>query len=201
MADARPNLVKGLLMAEAASSTFYELQFIGAPDWFKEIGFEKPYGVTRTPLSFEPAAPAAGLDVVQQEKADKSGLVRCWMQKEPARKLVNFKSIPVLLMVGEASFQAPAAHCNTYFLTQAGVQHDFIRLEDVGLHALGQERSPPGIGESAGDGRCDCRACARQSENTHRRNYSKRHSPRGGGGLQFRWQWTMVLSVGISHRQ
>src|SRR5215475_8866511 len=31
---------QGLLMAEAASSPFYELQFIGAPDWFKEIGFE-----------------------------------------------------------------------------------------------------------------------------------------------------------------
>jgi hypothetical protein len=40
-------------------------------------------------------------------------------------------------MVGEASFQAPAAHCNTYFLTQAGVQHDFIRLEDVGIHGNG----------------------------------------------------------------
>jgi pimeloyl-ACP methyl ester carboxylesterase len=137
MADARPNLVKGLLMAEAASSPFYELQFIGAPDWFKEVGFEKPYGVTRTPLTFEPAAPSAGLDVVRQEKPDKPSLVRCWMQKEPARKLVNFKSIPVLLMVGEASFQAPAAHCNTYFLTQAGVQHDFIRLEDVGIHGNG----------------------------------------------------------------
>jgi hypothetical protein len=33
------------------------------------------------------------------------------MQKEPARKLVNFKDIPVLVMTAEASFQTPSAHC------------------------------------------------------------------------------------------
>jgi pimeloyl-ACP methyl ester carboxylesterase len=137
MADARPQLVKGLLMAEAASSPFYEVQFVGAPNWFKELEFEKPYGLTRTPLTYEPAAGPNGLDVVQQEKPDGPGLVRCWMQKEPARKLVNFKNIPVLLMVGEGSFQAPVGHCNTYLLKQAGVPHDFIRLESVGIRGNG----------------------------------------------------------------
>jgi pimeloyl-ACP methyl ester carboxylesterase len=114
MAEARPHLVKGLLMAEAASSPFYEIQFVGAPNWFKELEFEKPYGLTRTSLSYDPPAGPNGLEVVQQAMPDGPGLVRCWMQKEPAHKLVNFKNIPVLLMVGEASFQAPVAHCNAY---------------------------------------------------------------------------------------
>ena len=138
MADARPNLVKGCLMVEAAVVAVLRARTsIGAPDWFKEIGLEKPWGFTRTPLTSIRRLHAADLDLVQQEKADAPDLVRCWRQKEPARKLVNFKAIPVLLMVGEASFQAPTAHCNAAFLKQAGVQHDFVRLADVGIHGNG----------------------------------------------------------------
>ena len=111
MADARPNLVKALLIVEAASSPFHELQFVGAPDYFKDLGLEKPYGFTRTPLTYSPLAGAEGLDIVQEQKPQGPGLVRCWMQKEPARKLVNFKDVPVLIMTAEASFQAPSAHC------------------------------------------------------------------------------------------
>src|SRR5262245_1370335 len=70
MADARPNLVKALLMVEAAAAPYYELQYVGAPDWFKELGFEKPYGFTRTPLTYSPPAGPNGLDIVRQEKPD-----------------------------------------------------------------------------------------------------------------------------------
>ena len=137
MADARPALVRGLLMVEAASSPFHETAFVGAPDWFKDLGFEKPFGFTRTPISFSPAAPPEGLDVVQQEQPDGPGLARCWMQKEPARKLTNFKSIPILIMNAEASFQAPTAHCAKLMLDQAGVAHDFIPLASLGIHGNG----------------------------------------------------------------
>jgi pimeloyl-ACP methyl ester carboxylesterase len=137
MADARPNLVKALLMVEAGSSPFYEIAFVGPPNYFKDLGLEKPFGFTRTPLTYSPAAGPNGLDIVQQEKPEGPGLVRCWMQKEPVRKLVNFKEIPVLIMNAEASFEAPAAHCNHILLQQAGVEHDFIRLEDIGIHGNG----------------------------------------------------------------
>lgn len=137
MADARPNLVKGLLMVEASSRPFYEIQFVGAPEWFKDLGFEKPFGVSRTPITYSPPAPPSGLDVVKQTKADAPDLAPCWLQKEPARKLVNFKNIPVLIMSGEASFHAPAAHCSKLFLDQAGVEHDFIRLGEIGIHGNG----------------------------------------------------------------
>jgi pimeloyl-ACP methyl ester carboxylesterase len=137
MADARPNLVKGLLMVEATGSPYYEMELVGAPEWFKETGLEKPFGVTRTPITFSPPAPEKGLDIVRQEKADAPDVARCWMQKEPARKLVNFKNIPVLVMIAEASFQRPTAHCNTLFLKQAGVEHDYILLSDIGIHGNG----------------------------------------------------------------
>src|SRR5205085_8023006 len=125
-----PDLIKGLLMVEAASSPFHELQYVGAPDYFKDLGPEKPYGFTRTPLTFSPPAGPQGLDIVQEEKPQGPGLVRCWMQKAPARKLVNFANIPVLVMTAEASFQAPSAHCASLMLEQARVAHEFIRLAD-----------------------------------------------------------------------
>jgi len=137
MADARPNLVKGLLMVEATGVPYYEIQYVGGTNWYKDLELEKPFGVTRTPLTFSPAVPASGLDIVRQEKADAPDLARCWMQKEPARKLVNFKTIPVLVMIAEASFQRPTAQCNDIFLKQAGVEHDFVLLSDIGIHGNG----------------------------------------------------------------
>jgi hypothetical protein len=59
------------------------------------------------------------------------------MQNEPLRKLGNFKDIPVLIMTAEASFQAPSAHCASLVLKYAGVDHDFIRLADIGIHGNG----------------------------------------------------------------
>jgi hypothetical protein len=64
-------------------------------------GREKPYGFTRTPLTYPPPAGAEGLDVVQEEKPQGPGLVHCWMQKEPVRKFVNFKDIPILIMTAD----------------------------------------------------------------------------------------------------
>jgi pimeloyl-ACP methyl ester carboxylesterase len=138
MADARPSLVKGLLMIEAANSTFYELQLVGAPDWFKDGQLSKPWGLTRTPLAYSPPTKdPAELGSVQQEKAEGPDLARCWLQSEPAHQLPNLKNIPILLLQSEASFAAPNAHCSERFLRQAGVASDFVRLGDIGIHGNG----------------------------------------------------------------
>jgi pimeloyl-ACP methyl ester carboxylesterase len=137
MADARPELVKGLLMVEATGPPYYDIEFTGAPDYFKYAGFTKPFGLTRTPLLFSPPAATSGLDIVEQDKADGPDVARCWMQKEPARKLVNFKHIPILILSAEASFEFPTAHCSKIFLDQAGVGHDFVQLADLGIHGNG----------------------------------------------------------------
>ena len=67
---------------------------------------------------------------MQQDKADAPDLVRCWLQAEPARKLANLKSIPVLIVMGEASYHATYDHCTVAYLTQAGVPTTFIRLAE-----------------------------------------------------------------------
>ncbi len=74
---------------------------------------------------------------MRQDKADAPDLARCWEQKEPLKKLVNFRNIPTLQMSAEASFGAPTAHCNAKFLESAGVPVDFIKLADIGIRGNG----------------------------------------------------------------
>jgi pimeloyl-ACP methyl ester carboxylesterase len=137
-ADARPQLVKALLMVEAGSSSFYDIKLVGAPEWFKDGELSKPFGVSRAPITYDP--PVKGIEdfaLVRQDKPDSPDVARCWEQKEPAKKLVNFKNIPTLQMSAEASFGAPTAHCNALFLKSAGVPVDFIKLADIGIHGNG----------------------------------------------------------------
>jgi len=137
-ADARPQLVKGLLMVEAGSSSFYDIKLVGAPNWYEDGELGKPFGVTRAPITYDP--PVKGVEdftLVRQDKPDAPDLARCWEQKEPLHKLVNFKNIPTLQMSAEASFGAPMAHCNYKFLKSAGVPVDFIKLGDIGIHGNG----------------------------------------------------------------
>jgi len=138
VADARPQLVKALLMVEAGTSSFYEVKLVGAPHWFEDGALSKPFGVTYAPITYDP--PVKGIEdfaLVRQDKPDAPELARCWRAKEPAPKLINFKNIPTLQMSAEASFGAPTAHCNAAFLKQVGVPVDFIRLAEIGIRGNG----------------------------------------------------------------
>ena len=138
IADARPNLVKGIVAIEAGGTTFHDVEFTGPPTWFKDGPMSKPWGLTRTPVTYAPAVTdPSQLAIVQQDQPDGPGLVRCWLQKEPARQLPNLRGIAILSIVSEASFAAPDEHCGAKFLTQAGVANTFVRLPDIGIHGNG----------------------------------------------------------------
>jgi pimeloyl-ACP methyl ester carboxylesterase len=138
IANDRPNLIKGMIMVEAAGSPFHEIANVGPPDWFKDEGLSKPWGFTRTPVDFDPPiSDPSELALEQQEKPDAPDLFRCWRQKEPARQLVKLKGIPIMLLHAEASFAMPTAHCGAAFLKQAGVDNDFVKLADLGIHGNG----------------------------------------------------------------
>jgi len=146
VADARPDLVKALVPIEPGVP-YHDIDFVGAPEWFKVAPeLRRPWGLSPLPLAYSPPAPNAGDIVpVEQEKADAPDLVKCWLQKEPARKLTNLQKVPILMLTGEASFHAPTDHCFDKLLTQAGVPHTWIKLQDVGLrgngHAMQQEKN------------------------------------------------------------
>ncbi len=138
IADARPKLVKAIVSIEPNGPPVYESAFKGAPDWFEDIGPAKPFGLTFAPLAYDPPLkPGQTLKFVHQDKPDAPGLVRGWLQAEPARKLRNLMKIPVLIVAGEASYHAAFDHCTAAYLAQAGVPVTFLRLEDAGLRGNG----------------------------------------------------------------
>ena len=75
--------------------------------------------------------------VERDAKADGPDLFVCWMQKAPARQLVNLKNIPVMVMSAEASYHQAYDHCTAKYLNQAGVKTEYIRLQDKGVHGNG----------------------------------------------------------------
>ena len=138
IADARPKLTRGILAIEPNGAPLYEQKFNGAPDWFEDDTITRPWGITRGPLTFAPAVrDASELKFARQDKANGPGLVRCWLQAGTPRKLVNLAGIPILIVTGEASYHAPYDHCTSHFLRQAGVEHDFVRLADIGIRGNG----------------------------------------------------------------
>jgi pimeloyl-ACP methyl ester carboxylesterase len=136
--DARPNLVKANIAVEPNGPPVHELEFKGAPDWFADNPREKAFGLGEVPIVYDPPlALNEKLAFVRQEKADKDDLARCWLQKEPARKLPNIAKVPLLIVASEASYHAAYDHCTAAYLTQAGVKNTFMRLGERGIHGNG----------------------------------------------------------------
>jgi pimeloyl-ACP methyl ester carboxylesterase len=139
IADARPELVKGILSIEPNGPPFYEVDLNGAPDWFAyDHTPARVWGITRAPLTFDPpAASPEELSPAPDETPSEDGFVQGYLQGGPARTLPRLQGIPILIATAEASYHATYDHCTSRFLTQAGVEHDFLRLADRGIHGNG----------------------------------------------------------------
>lgn len=130
LADACPNLVKGILSIEPTGPPFH--------DEILDNSTARPYGLTDIPLTYDP--PVTDLtnplttEVYPSSNPNRSS---CILQAEPARQLVNLQHIPILVETSESSFHAVYDHCNVDFLRQAGVPAEHLRLEDVGFHGNG----------------------------------------------------------------
>jgi pimeloyl-ACP methyl ester carboxylesterase len=134
IADARPNLVKAIVAVEPSGPPVHDVEFKGAPDWFADAAKTKISGLGEVPLTYDP--PGAP-EFVREEKPDAPDLVRCWVQKGPARQLKNLKNIPVLVVMSEASYHASYDHCTVKYLRAAGVNTTFLRLADSNIRGNG----------------------------------------------------------------
>ena len=153
LAQMRPALVKAIVAAEPSgppvhdvvvkSIQRFDVAWEGATkqtddDYYRDNPGVKRYGLGNTPLDYAPAVTAASpLQFVQQERPERPDLSRCWLQREPARKLPLVGERPVLLIEAEASFYAGYNHCNVAYLRQAGVPAEFIKLADIGIKGNG----------------------------------------------------------------
>ena len=139
IADARPRLVRGIVTIEPNGPPFSDIDFVGAPEFFKPVRAAREYGLTWTPITFSPpVASASELTVVRQPEPEWSGAIRCWLQDAAApRRLSTLVGIPVAVITGEASFRAGVDHCTARFLAQAGVANTHVRLQEHGIRGNG----------------------------------------------------------------
>jgi pimeloyl-ACP methyl ester carboxylesterase len=139
VADARPDLVKAIVAVEPNGPPFYDVENLGAPNWFRDgTTNARSWGPTAVPLTYQPAATApSDLALVRQATADGPDLVQCWLQAAPARQLPKLARLPVLVLTGEASYHAPYDHCTVKFLEQAGLHPTFVKLAEAGIRGNG----------------------------------------------------------------
>jgi len=139
MADARPNQVKAIVTAEPGGPPIRNVDT--AKIAYANGGGGMSWGVTASPITYDPPIKAASeLQTTLEEKSDIPGdVVACYVQKEPARKLVNLTKIPVVYLSSEGGYHREFDHCLAKWLNQAGVKTQFVRMEDVGLKGNGHE--------------------------------------------------------------
>lgn len=142
LADARPTLVKGILAVEPNGPPFRDIQFTGAPDWFAYPQNDaRRWGITRLPMTFDPPAQSAHeLDpqlAAEPTATDDKVLAHGLLPGGEKRRLPNLAAIPIVIVSAEASFHACYDQCTSDFLRWAGVDHDYIRLEEKGINGNG----------------------------------------------------------------
>ena len=135
VADARPNLVKAIVTLEPAAPP---IRGVDNAKVAYTGGGGLSWGVANSPITYEPAVKdASELRTLLDEAAPSPDKVACYVQAEPARKLKNLQSIPVLFMVGEGSYHRIYDHCLAKWLNQAGVKTEYVEMEKVGLPGNG----------------------------------------------------------------
>ena len=128
IADHYTQLVKGVVALEPSGPPFSaDLAHAQA----------KNFGIADLPLHYEPFAAAPGEFELELLKAPSAELSDGWVMKEPARKLPRLAGIHILLLCSQSSYHAQYDHLTSHVLAQAGVAHDFVRLEEAGLHGNG----------------------------------------------------------------
>jgi pimeloyl-ACP methyl ester carboxylesterase len=133
VADARPRLIKGIIAAEPLAPPIENAER-GA------TGPGRPWGLTNMPVTYDPPIKEASeLQPIRQDKPDGPDLIPCFVQREPAHKLINLQGIPVLDVAGEGSYHHPYSHCVAKWLNQAGVKATYVNLEDVGIRGNGHQ--------------------------------------------------------------
>ena len=131
-ADARPDLVGCIVSLEPNGPPFFDpyADVHGQP--------RRRYGITSAPLSYDPPLDlddlAGGLPFEVHSQDERTSDVQ---QAAPARRLINLRDTPVLLVTGEASYHSTFDHLTARFMREAGVDVEHARLGERGIHGNG----------------------------------------------------------------
>ncbi|NBW07570.1 MAG: hypothetical protein EBR82_06050 [Caulobacteraceae bacterium] len=151
--ELRPDLVRAIVAVEPSGPPFASAPppwGDGSPDRVM-----RPWGLTTTPLTYEPALSSPDDLAKVWTPSDDPELTGCWSQGGTPRRLAHLAKLPILILVGEASYHAGYDHCTARYLAQAGVPTEFVRLPEWGLNGNGHmvmlERNSAAISARIGD--------------------------------------------------
>ena len=122
VAEARPNLVKGIIAVEGGGQAFG-----GANVW----------GMSTIPVEYVPPASDPSELKLVTVKSTELGVADWKIQAEPARKLKNLQNIPIVIVTSEGSFAAPGNPGAIQYFKQAGCKAEELRLVDHNIHGNG----------------------------------------------------------------
>jgi len=135
VADGRPDLVRAIVTVEPGGPQIGRVDTANVS--YRE-GIGNAWGPVNYPLAYDPAVDdPAEIEVYLEDEADQPGEVPCYLQVEPARQLVNLRNIRVLDISANGTYHRVFDACIPKWLNQAGVETDFVRLEDVGITGNG----------------------------------------------------------------
>jgi pimeloyl-ACP methyl ester carboxylesterase len=122
VAEARPNLVRGIIAIEGGGQPF------GGPN---------VWGMSTIPVTYDPPVADPSEIKTKQVESLEPGVPGYVLQEEPARKLKNLQNIPIVLVTAEASFASPGSPAAVAYFKQAGCKAEELRLTDKGIHGNG----------------------------------------------------------------
>ncbi|KAI0474616.1 Alpha/Beta hydrolase protein [Xylaria cf. heliscus] len=132
LADARPKLVRCIIALEPTGPPFVIKVLKPGPG--------SRYGIASAPLTYDPPVTDPDVDLIRAEvKGPGENLIDCFNQapSPPPRQLVNLKGIPVVVITAQASYHAQYDWAIVEYLKQAGVQAEYMRLENRGIFGNG----------------------------------------------------------------
>lgn len=137
IADARPDLTKGLILLEPTGPPFQDAVF--------STKSTRNWGLTDIPMSYSPPVIDPLVDLVKQvvppsNLTSNNVTIPCILQAtDPAPKqLVNLAPLPILTVTSEASYHAPYDYCTVEFLKQAGcAKASHLELGKAGIRGNG----------------------------------------------------------------
>jgi len=144
-ADVRPDLVKAILSLEPNGPPFREVLFSPNNETVRKWGITDipltytfpPPTTTSSPQSQDPLLIPLKTTLTHLPNSPPNEIQTCILQTTPARQLTNLKYIPILLVTAEASYHSVYDRCIKLFLEQAGLEVEWLRLEEVGIRGNG----------------------------------------------------------------
>jgi pimeloyl-ACP methyl ester carboxylesterase len=135
VADGRPELVRGIVTIEPGGP---QIGNVSTSEVAYSGRASNAYGPVNYPLTYDPpVSDPSEIMTYLEDGSDQAGEVSCYLQQEPARQLVNMTDMRVLALSADGTYHRVFDACIPKWLNQAGVETEFVRLEDVGISGNG----------------------------------------------------------------